>query len=47
VYEENTRPLIDYYREKGLLRIVDGNRDPDEVFADIAAVLTGGESSIA
>lgn len=39
VYEEQTAPLIDYYRVRGLLREVDGERPPDEVHAQIAANL--------
>ena len=39
VYERNTQPLIDYYRGKGLLREVDGDREVDAVFADISALL--------
>jgi adenylate kinase len=35
VYEEQTAPLIDYYRSRGLLREVDGERAPDEVYAQI------------
>jgi adenylate kinase len=42
VYERNTQPLIEYYREKGLLRTVDGDRDVDAVFVDVAAVMRGG-----
>jgi adenylate kinase len=37
VYEEQTAPLIDYYRARGLLREVDGERSPDEVYGQIAA----------
>ena len=39
VYEANTQPLIEYYRELGLLRTVDGDRDVDNVYSDIAALL--------
>jgi adenylate kinase len=39
VYEANTQPLIEYYRDKGLLRSVDGARDVDAVYADVAALL--------
>ena len=35
VYEEQTAPLIDYYRSRGLLREVDGERAPDEVYGQI------------
>ena len=33
VYREKTAPLIGYYRERGLLREIDGNRSVDEVTA--------------
>ncbi len=39
VYERNTAPLIEYYRERGLLRPVDGNQPVDDVFAAIRTVL--------
>ena len=38
VYERQTQPLIEYYKEKGLLRIVDGDRTPEAVRADILAL---------
>jgi adenylate kinase len=37
VYEQQTAPLIDYYRRRGLLRPVDGKRTPDEVYDQIVA----------
>lgn len=39
VYHEQTQPLIDYYRNKGVLAEVDGTRDMQEVFAAITDVL--------
>lgn len=33
VYQEKTAPLIGYYRERGLLREIDGNRPVEEVTA--------------
>jgi len=39
-YEEKTRPLIDYYRGKGLLRDIDGGEEPEEVFEAIRAIIT-------
>lgn len=39
VYHEQTQPLIDYYKEAGVLVNVDGTQDLNKVFADIAAVL--------
>lgn len=31
VYQEQTAPVTDYYRQKGTLHLVDGNRLPEEV----------------
>jgi adenylate kinase len=39
VYEGQTEPLIDYYRSRGLLREVDGERPPDEVYAQIVSYI--------
>ena len=39
VYHEQTQPLIDYYRNKGVLAAVDGTRDMQEVFTAITDVL--------
>jgi adenylate kinase len=35
LYFDQTAPLLDYYRERGLLVEIDGNRSIDEVTADI------------
>lgn len=35
VYEKSTAPLIDYYRGCDLLVTVDGDRDPNVVYADV------------
>lgn len=37
VYREETRPLIEYYRKKGLLLIIDGGRSKEEVTRDLLA----------
>jgi adenylate kinase len=34
-YEEQTRPLIEYYKTAGLLRTVDGTREPEEIYEDV------------
>jgi adenylate kinase len=34
-YEAQTRPLIDYYKSTGLLRTVDGARDPEAIYEDV------------
>jgi adenylate kinase len=39
VYEEQTRPLIDYYEERGVLRRFEGSRPPTEVHDHIRATL--------
>jgi adenylate kinase len=38
-YHRDTRPLLDYYRDQGILRTVDGLGTFDEVFARIKSVL--------
>lgn len=35
VYKTQTEPLIDYYKDKGLLVTIDGNKTVDKVFLDI------------
>ena len=39
VYQKSTSPLIDYYRGKELLVSIDGDRNPDEVYADVKETL--------
>ena len=39
-YEEQTRPLIEYYREAGILYVVDGTRDPEEILRDIERIVS-------
>jgi adenylate kinase len=39
VFDEATAPLIDYYRGRGLLHVVDADRSQDEVTAAILAEL--------
>jgi adenylate kinase len=41
VYLEETAPLIDYYREKGILREVDGEQKVDQVAKALHASLEG------
>lgn len=38
VYEKQTAPLINYYKEKGVLKNIDGNQSVDKVLADIKNV---------
>jgi len=39
VYEEQTAPLIDYYRDKGILKSVSGTGDIDEIFENVVQTL--------
>ena len=39
VYEKSTSPLIDYYRGCELLVTIDGDRDPQVVYADVKKAL--------
>jgi adenylate kinase len=38
-YQQETLPLIEYYDRQLLLRTIDGDGDPDEIFADILRTL--------
>ncbi|WP_343005243.1 MULTISPECIES: adenylate kinase [unclassified Collinsella] len=39
VYESQTAPLVEYYKGKGLLKSVDGDRPVDDVYADVKELL--------
>jgi adenylate kinase len=39
VYHEQTQPLIDYYKGKGILKSVDGTKDPEVTFDEIVSIL--------
>lgn len=39
VYRDQTRPLIDYYENAGILRTLDGTIDIEEVFREIVKIL--------
>jgi adenylate kinase len=41
VYQSETAPLIEFYRQRKLLHQVDGIGTPDEVFARISATIDG------
>jgi adenylate kinase len=42
VYESQTKPLVSYYDEKGLLRNINGSQDIAKVFKDICSILGSG-----
>ncbi|RTZ59311.1 MAG: adenylate kinase [Gammaproteobacteria bacterium] len=39
VYRKQTQPLVDYYRQKGNLEVVDASQTPDEVYREILTKL--------
>lgn len=39
VYESQTAPLVEYYKGKGLLKAVDGDRPVDDVYDDVKELL--------
>ena len=41
VYHSQTKPLIDYYRGKNILHVIDGTRDMGVVFKEIKDILEG------
>jgi adenylate kinase len=43
VFDEATAPLVDYYRGRGLLHVVDADQHEDEVTAEILAALAVAE----
>jgi len=45
VYNEQTAPLIEYYKGKGLLKAVDGMQSIDDVSASINAVLAAAKEA--
>lgn len=40
-YRTKTAPVIDWYKARGILQTIDGNRPVEAVFADFAAALQG------
>jgi adenylate kinase len=38
-YEQQTRPLLDYYKAAGLLHVVDGTREPEAIYKDIEKIV--------
>jgi adenylate kinase len=39
IYERNTAPVVDYYRQRRLVRDINGEQTPDDVFADVFRVV--------
>ena len=38
-YEAQTRPLLDYYKAARLLYRVDGTREPEAIYNDVAGII--------
>jgi adenylate kinase len=43
VYNKQTAPLIEYYGDQGVLVRIDGDQDPEKVFADIVVAVGGAD----
>ena len=39
VYQQETAPLIDYYKKKKMLTDIDGSKKPKEVFKEVATII--------
>jgi len=44
-YEEQTRPLLDYYKAANLLHVVEGTREPEAIYQEIVKIVTADEMS--
>ena len=42
-YENKTKPLLDFYKNEGVLKEVDGLQAIDDVFRDIQNILEGNK----
>src|SRR5918995_5802895 len=42
-YEEQTRPLLEYYKSAGLLRVVNGTREPEPIYEDVAKIVSADQ----
>lgn len=45
-YEENTKPLLDYYRKSGRLETVDGSRDPEEIYRELESLIGSANATV-
>lgn len=41
VYQRQTKPVIDYYKQKGMLTSFNGNQAPDKVYSELKAFIDG------
>lgn len=45
-YEENTKPLLDYYRNSGRLETVDGSRDSEEIYKELESLIGSANATV-
>ena len=45
VYHAQTAPIVDHYGPRGIVTKIDGTQTPDEVFADLIALVPQGENA--
>ena len=45
IYRDQTEPVIGYYRDRGLLREIDGDRGIDEVTSEALAAVSAGRAA--
>jgi adenylate kinase len=38
-YNRQTAPVLEYYKQSGLLRVVDGTQEPEKIYADLAEII--------
>ena len=43
VYNKQTAPLLEYYGDQGVLVRIDGDQDPEKVFAEIVVAVGGAD----
>ena len=39
IYNEQTSPLIEFYKKKGILKIIDASKDPDEEYEEVKGII--------
>ena len=39
-YENQTRPLLDYYKKSGRLKTLDGTREPEAIYSDLEKIIS-------
>jgi adenylate kinase len=46
VYEQDTLPMIDYYRQRGILMEINGEQDVESVTRDILAAIAARKAAL-